>query len=72
MTMTMKTVKAITKNLSMPCRKKVHFYLAEEDEGLAHQLQADVSKLNYQLEPFINYQSYLFRKYLSKIVKKAD
>ena len=52
MTMTMKTVKTITKNLSMPCRKKVHFYLAEEDEGLAHQLQAGVSKLNYQLEPF--------------------
>ena len=56
MTTTVKTVKSITKNLSMPCRKKVHFYLGVVDEeDLAHQLQADVSKLNYQFELFYQF-----------------
>ena len=55
MTTTMKTVMSITKNLSIPCRKKVRFYLGlgvVDEEDLAHQLQADVSKLNYQFELF--------------------
>ena len=40
----------------MRYRKKVHFYLGVVDEeDLAHQLQADVSKLNYQFEPFYQF-----------------
>lgn len=66
MTTAMKTVKIFTKDLSMPCRKKVHLYLGVEDEeDLVHQLPADVSKLNYQLERFYQLQQKLIFQAIS-------
>ena len=65
MTTTMKTVKSITKDLGMPCRKKVHFYLGEDEEDLVHQLQADVSKLNYQFELFYQFKQKLIFQEIS-------